>query len=211
MSAEQQKYKRKQIVIDKKFQGKLVIRALIPLVILVILTAILSIVVLGRLESGFHFESTNELIAMLSQRLGNLFQSSAELFSSLRTYTLLLLGLFLLIAGGYVVYIFLYISHRIAGPILRFKRTLGDILNGQLTTRIHLREKDEFKETADSFNEMIEALALRIKRIDQLNNFSQETIVAMKEKASDENKAHFEKLEEISKGISESIHEFHFE
>lgn len=43
-------------------------------------------------------------------------------------------------------------SHRIAGPLLRIRRTLGDFLSGRAVDPIVLRENDELKELADDLN-----------------------------------------------------------
>lgn len=45
------------------------------------------------------------------------------------------------------------LSHRIAGPIYRFEKTLDLMLSGKLTDVIHLREKDEGKELAEKINQ----------------------------------------------------------
>jgi len=49
----------------------------------------------------------------------------------------------------------LVFSHFIAGPIYRFEKTLEGMRDGDLTMVVRLRTRDEFKELADLFNQML--------------------------------------------------------
>ncbi len=48
-------------------------------------------------------------------------------------------------------------SHRIAGPIYALKRTIRNILDGK-DVELNFRNRDEFRELVDSFNEMVRRL-----------------------------------------------------
>jgi len=52
----------------------------------------------------------------------------------------------------------LVLSHRIAGPLYHFKKSMDTVATGDLTHRIQLRSSDELKDIAASFNGMIESL-----------------------------------------------------
>ncbi|HXV28670.1 MAG TPA: hypothetical protein VD913_06875 [bacterium] len=58
----------------------------------------------------------------------------------------------------------IYLSHKIAGPFYRFDATLGEIEQGNLQTRIHLRRFDEGQFLADRFNHVIETLDFTFSR-----------------------------------------------
>ena len=203
-------FKRKQLVINRQFQFKLILKALIPLILLLIAVTAISLLALGGLEKTFYFGSMNELIMMLSQQFGDSFENSAVIFSRIRFYILVSTIVLAIVGAVYTSYVFLYFSHRIAGPVMRFEKTFEQILAGNLRVSIVLREKDEFKETAENFNEMIEALRDRIRRIDDLNTHALETIAEMKNNTSNENRDNFEKVESLSTGIRQSIREFEF-
>lgn len=49
--------------------------------------------------------------------------------------------------------IVLFISHRIAGPLYRFEKSLEQISGGDLTVKTHLRQNDEMKALAGSLDE----------------------------------------------------------
>jgi len=53
-------------------------------------------------------------------------------------------------------------SHRIAGPVYVFAREVGRLGKGDLTARIVLREKDNFRPEADQMNASITALNDRL-------------------------------------------------
>ena len=52
----------------------------------------------------------------------------------------------------------LVITHRAAGAVYHVKRVIEAIRSGNVNERIHLREKDEFKDLAQSFNQMMDEL-----------------------------------------------------
>ena len=57
----------------------------------------------------------------------------------------------------------LVFSHFIAGPIYRFEKTLEAMRDGDLSLVVRLRPRDEFKEMAALFNEMLASLRLRLQ------------------------------------------------
>ena len=50
------------------------------------------------------------------------------------------------------------ISHATAGPLYHFKRVFNEIKNGKTDARIRLRPNDDFKDVANTFNEMMDAI-----------------------------------------------------
>ena len=52
-------------------------------------------------------------------------------------------------------------SHRTAGPLFHFKRVFSDIKGGKLEARVRLRPGDDFKDVADSFNSMMDAVTAK--------------------------------------------------
>ena len=77
-----------------------------------------------------------------------------------RKLTQKLLLLLLLITWGTI-----YISHKIAGPLYRFEKSLEAWDGGDLRTRIHLRKYDEAQFLADKFNRTLGRLDEKIGRL----------------------------------------------
>ena len=68
------------------------------------------------------------------------------------------------------MFVFILLSHRIAGPLFRFEKTLGQLKDGDLSTLVHLRSTDQLPELQESLNSLIESLALRIGGIKRMLN-----------------------------------------
>ena len=52
----------------------------------------------------------------------------------------------------------LVITHRAAGAVYHIGRVVNEIRAGNVTARVHLRKKDEFKSLASAFNQMVDEL-----------------------------------------------------
>ncbi|MCX5679892.1 MAG: hypothetical protein NTZ95_04470 [Candidatus Omnitrophica bacterium] len=61
--------------------------------------------------------------------------------------------------------VFILLSHRIAGPLYRFEKDLGDIGYGDLTKRIHLRKTDQLTEVKEALNSLVSTFDERMSRI----------------------------------------------
>jgi methyl-accepting chemotaxis protein len=57
-----------------------------------------------------------------------------------------------------VVFVTVYLSHRVAGPLINLEKCLTRVADGDLTTRVQLRPRDELKDIRDSFNRMMTSL-----------------------------------------------------
>jgi len=81
----------------------------------------------------------------------------------------------------FIIFVFLLtiiFSHRIIGPVNRFKELVDKIRGGDFSTRIHLREHDEFKGLADSIDELLnkfeEDFNILKEKINELENSAKE-------------------------------------
>jgi len=67
--------------------------------------------------------------------------------------------------GLATVSVTLFTSHKIAGPLYRLEKDLGDLINGNLNIVFSLRKTDEIKPIAVSLNIMVQALKNNIVAI----------------------------------------------
>lgn len=74
-------------------------------------------------------------------------------------------GILLFLVSG-VILLTLLMSHRIAGPIFRLERTAKAIGDGNLTTVVKLRDKDQLKELASQVNALIAGLNQTVRGIE---------------------------------------------
>ena len=71
-----------------------------------------------------------------------------------------------IIAGGFaVVVLSMFLTHRFAGPIYRFERSIEELIKGNFTFQIRLRAKDEGKELAQKINELITVIASDVREM----------------------------------------------
>lgn len=60
------------------------------------------------------------------------------------------------------------ITHRVAGPIYRFREVMKEVADGDLSTRVILRERDYLEEEVGQLNEMLERLNSRVRRLQEI-------------------------------------------
>lgn len=74
-----------------------------------------------------------------------------------------------IVAGGFLVVIAaMFLTHRVAGPLFRFEKTLEEMKKGNFNSEIRLRSKDEAKEVAGMFNEFNTTISLQLKEVRDL-------------------------------------------
>lgn len=198
---------KRKYVIDMRFQSKFIFTAVVPLLIFVLVLAFGFLFAVNSIAKEYQFENTSELIQKLSMTLGN-DATSGIIFHKVKMWGLIALACLALVMALSLTILFVLFSHRIAGPVLRISRTFEDALHGDLTQRIRLREKDELKETAEHLNQMLDALQGRIKRIEQMSRYMQETLEKMLEQAAPERKEELLKLNDLVRGVREAISDF---
>ncbi len=104
-----------------------------------------------------------------------------------------------LITGGLAVLITSLLTHRFAGPVFRFEKTLQNLIEGRLDFTVRLRRYDEAKEIAELFNRLIERLSDDIRKLREAS----EEMEAMARRLADETPPEptRKEVEEIKRGI----------
>lgn len=74
----------------------------------------------------------------------------------------LVVGIAIGLAG---LVIFIYLSHRLAGPLYRFEKTLDDISKGDVSFRVNLRKPDQLKSLQQPLNNLLNSADERIKKM----------------------------------------------
>lgn len=74
---------------------------------------------------------------------------------------LVLLGILQLLFLVITFMLSMFLSHRIAGPLFKLRRSLEEIGRGNYGLRITFRKNDHFMELQDTFNEMSQQLSSR--------------------------------------------------
>ncbi|MFA6054591.1 MAG: methyl-accepting chemotaxis protein, partial [Thermodesulfovibrionales bacterium] len=113
------------------------------------------------------------------------------------------------VAGGFLVVVLsMFLTHRFAGPIFRFEKSIEEMTKGNLNFRIYLRAKDEGKELAEKINILIDMLSSNIKEMrrlsEEVNNKLTDANNSLKENKEDKETA----LDiEIAGDLNRRLHE----
>jgi len=73
------------------------------------------------------------------------------------------------------------VSHRIAGPLYRFRKVFGVVARGDLSVRANLRKGDYLGKESESLNEMIASLRAKIESIQSHHIEMQTVLTALKQ------------------------------
>ena len=138
-----EKSKRKYYFIKKKFQTGFFIKFIILIFMEVVFAiAIFAFISRGTITTGY---------------AGPELQVEGTLDFFLPTFSLFnLIAAILLGITGIIV--FILVSHKIAGPLYRFEKSLKEISKGDLSLRCDLRKADQLVELADSLNQFTSSM-----------------------------------------------------
>jgi hypothetical protein len=68
------------------------------------------------------------------------------------------------------------VSHRVAGPLVRFKRLFSDVARGDLSMNIRVRRHDYLCDEAESMGEMVRAMRERVQAIQEAHRRASATL-----------------------------------
>ncbi len=100
---------------------------------------------------------------LLGEKLANVYPQG-RLAGILKQANFVLFMRLLLIAP-LVCVLAIVLSHRIAGPIFRIKKTLDEAVKGDYSKRLYLRKTDELKDVAESINNLMELLEKKKNKV----------------------------------------------
>lgn len=95
----------------------------------------------------------------------------------------------------------LFVSHRIAGPMYRFRKVLENVEKGDFSHGFKLRTHDQLKELADSLNQMIRVNRLQVATMKEFAGIAKRSLDRIEERDLTSNKAHH--LKEARDAIDE--------
>ena len=131
------KFRRKNYFINKRFQTNFIVKFFI----LILLEVVLAIGVFAYITSG----------TITTGYMGPDLKVEKTLSFFLPSFSILYLIVALLIGLSGIV-VFLLVSHKIAGPLYNFEKSLNIINKGDLSHRCNLRQSDQLITLAESLN-----------------------------------------------------------
>lgn len=144
MSALQRSYKRKQLIVHRPLQFRFV-RAML-LVLLVMTASALAAVFSGIWFTLYSFELAEDprIVALFSTVMWTIVVE-------------------LILLTPFVCWFAIWLSHKIAGPLVRIRKSLAAMTKGEFNVTLHLREGDALIELADDVNRLAASLRSRMK------------------------------------------------
>jgi len=178
-------HKRRNYFIDKKFQTNFILK----FCLLIVATGVFIMTALYALAG----KATT--VSFVNSRV--IVQSTADFLFPLLIQALVVSAI---IVGLGTIIVTLFASHRIAGPIYRFKKVLGSVGDGDFSLDCKIRLKDALQDVALAFNGMLTNVRKNFNLID-------------KDLKSLKGKLDAGDLKEIKKSVSDvdkALHHFKF-
>lgn len=193
---EKANFSRTHFFIDQKFQGRYMLTFLIPMLILLVFMiftlyfssrAIINTtvrIIKYDIESKISLQLQDqqqpsyERYDVLLQNIQDYLRS----FSNNREFRKNLMDSLLWVFGGgvllvviQIVLLTIFFSHKVAGPVYRFERVLNNIIRGDYTDDIRLRQGDEMQNMAKLFNEALRCTRERLAKVDLAEDAQKKT------------------------------------
>lgn len=149
---EKSQNRRRNYFIKKEFQRRFIMKFCL-------------LVILGALISGII------IYAMSLSTVTTSFENSRLTIKSTADYVLpavfLSSVIVIILTGLATIMITLFTSHKIAGPLYRIEKDVGEIVAGNLKIRFNLRKDDEIKPLAAALDTMVKVLKTEIEEANE--------------------------------------------
>ncbi|MDD5131941.1 MAG: HAMP domain-containing protein [bacterium] len=129
--------KRKRVLTQKPFQLKYVLLGIISFLLTI-----------GLAQLSLYYQLTR--MVLQQPQFTGVFAMAQQM--NMVFFSWFMLGAVIIVGGG------IFVSHRIVGPLKRLEEMLLKVGQGDLSAEMHIRNKDEFKEVAISYNNMLHGL-----------------------------------------------------
>lgn len=191
---EKQQYKRRIYFIEKKFQTRFILK----FCGLVAIGGILTIGILYLLA----MRSTT--VSVVNSRV--VVRTTADFILPILIQTVVIV---MILVGLATITVTLFVSHKIAGPLYRFKKVMQALAEGDFASDFRIRHLDQLQDIADAFNNMIAKVRSELKSLkdnfyslkEKLDNISEQEI-------SEHKRAIFSELKRISQELNKIINYF---
>jgi methyl-accepting chemotaxis protein len=188
----EQAYSRRNYYIDKDFQTKFIMK----FCGLVVLGAVVTMVLL------YLFARQATTVAIVQSRIT--VRTTADFLVPIMLQTVVIVTAVVSVAAAVVT---LFVSHKIAGPLYRFKQTFKELASGNFSNQVRLRKGDQLVEVAGDFNHMIASVRSQILTARSNLDSVQADLDAISEFNVEDSKRHQflalkKKLQEVSQAIN---------
>lgn len=154
-------YRRRIIYIEKHFQRNFIFRFCLVAVISMVSASVLLYVLSGDTVTA-SYRSSHLVLE----------KTSDAIIGKLLVTNLAVLVAFVIVT----VFVTLYVSFKIGGPLFRFSQDMKFVAQGNLKKRIRLRKGDQLQKFAGEINDLVENIETRVRDIqDQIAGLKEAT------------------------------------
>ncbi len=184
--------KRKNYFIEKKFQARFVLK----------FCALVAIGGLLTILTMYYLASQSTTVAIINSRV--MVRSTADFILPILIQTVLVVTVLVELA---TIIVTLVVSHKLAGPLHRFKNSIKNMEEGDFSFNFRIRQLDQLQDVADSFNSMIAKTRQELGRIkshfgslrDKISDISEHEVSEHKRQALQELKRISEEADKVMK------------
>lgn len=183
-------YKRKNYFVEKKFQGNFILK-------FCGLVAAGGLLTVGIL---YYLAAQSTTVSIVNSRV--VVRTTADFLLPVLIQTVVIVTI---LVGLATVFVTLFISHKLAGPLHHFKKSIKSMEEGDFSTDFKIRQLDQLQDLADTFNNMIKKMRQELNQIkahfvslkEKINNISEQEVSEHKRQALTELKRISEEADKI--------------
>lgn len=179
-------YKRRQLLIDRKFQIIFILKFCSLLLIGAAFTVAI-MYILSQTSTSVFFENSRIVV-----------KNTAQLMTPVLIRTSIVVTA---TVGIIAVVLLLFSSHKISGPLFRLKREIDKLAEGNIPKDFKIRSKDQLQGIADSFDRMVRELNLTISELKTSWTDLKNEFPDIIEKSGQDSKGIQSRIEEIDKRL----------
>jgi len=138
---EEKKYKRSHYIVEKRMQYRYVELMLVHILIFFLITVTI-----------IYFSGWRQMV----QKLSNVYPQAMLVNILNAIYIKLWIGFIILLPVAFISAILA--SHKIAGPLVRIRRALDQLIGNDYNLFVKLRKGDDLQDIADQINKLAESL-----------------------------------------------------
>ena len=144
------KHRRSNYWIKKSFQSRFSLRfAVLILAEAALISFLFFYISKGTLTTGY------EAAGVRMENTARYFMGAFAMISMIVAVAMAMVGML----------VFIFFSHRVAGPVYHIQKSLWELAQGNLTYRIRLRKRDELAEVAEDVNRAAQFMERKISQL----------------------------------------------
>jgi len=190
----EKRHKRRIYFIDKSFQGRFMLK-------FCGLVAAGGILTIGLL---YLWAARATTVSIINSRV--VVNTAADFILPLLAQTVIIVTVLIAIA---TIIVTLFVSHKIAGPLYRFKKVMEAMGEGDFLNQVNIRKGDQLQDLAKIFDSMIAKNRAKIKALKaDLGVFSEKLGRISESEVSEHKRPYLNELKRISAEIDRLINYF---